>query len=186
MDRAFELLERIGTLLRTDERAAGLPHGLQPVHLQALRYLGRCNRYSDSPAAVAEYLGLTKGTVSQTLKLLEERGLVEKSSDAEDGRRVHLRLTGEGRKLLRGATPPSLLAAAGAALPAADRARLEQGLEALLRALQRENGGQAFGLCGTCRHFQPGPDGARCGLTREPLSERDAGLLCREHAPPAP
>lgn len=181
MDRAFELLERISTLLRTGARAAGQPHGLQPVHLQALRYLGRCNRYSDSPAAVTEYLGLTKGTVSQTLNVLEERGLVEKSSDPDDGRRVHLRLTAQGRKLLRAAATPAALLSAGAALAPGDRARLEAGLEALLRALQVENGGQPFGLCRTCRHFQVEPGGARCGLTREPLSERDAGLLCREH-----
>lgn len=67
VDRLYALLERIGNLLRAEERAAGLRHGPQPVHLQALRYVQSCNRYSNTPAALTEYLGLTKGTVSQTL-----------------------------------------------------------------------------------------------------------------------
>ena len=45
------------------------------MHLQALIYLSKANRYSNTPQALADYLGLTKGTVSQTLLLLDRRGL---------------------------------------------------------------------------------------------------------------
>ena len=33
----------------------------------------KANRYSNTPQALADYLGLTKGTVSQTLLLLDRR-----------------------------------------------------------------------------------------------------------------
>ncbi|MFN2812475.1 MarR family winged helix-turn-helix transcriptional regulator, partial [Escherichia coli] len=74
--------------------------------LSALHYLARCNRYSDTPLGVTEYLGLTKGTVSQSLKVLEGRGLISKLPDARDRRSVHLRLTDAGRALIEAVIPP--------------------------------------------------------------------------------
>lgn len=180
-DLLYVLLERLGNLLRTEERAAGLPHGLQPVHLQALRYLQACNRYSNTPATLTEYLGLTKGTVSQTLLLLEEKGLLRKEADTEDRRVIHLLLTEAGRAVLKEALPPALFKRALTGLPG-DGAALEAALTELLSSLQAANDQRSFGVCGTCRHFQREGSGRfRCGLTREPLSREDSQLLCREH-----
>jgi DNA-binding MarR family transcriptional regulator len=181
VDRLYALLERIGNLLRTEERAAGLRHGLQPVHLQALRYVQSCNRYSNTPAALTEYLGLTKGTVSQTLLLLEEKGLLRKEASTEDRRVVHLFLTDAGRAVLDEALPPALFTQVLGGLPEGGRG-LEEALTGLLRSLQGANAQRSFGACATCRHFRKeGPGRFRCGLTQEPLSREDSLLLCREH-----
>ncbi|WP_163997093.1 MarR family winged helix-turn-helix transcriptional regulator [Pyxidicoccus caerfyrddinensis] len=181
VDRLYSLLERLGNLLRTEERAAGLRHGLQPVHLQALRYLQSCNRYSNTPAALTEYLGLTKGTVSQTLLLLEEKGLLRKEADTEDRRVVHLHLTDAGRTVLKEAIPPALFKQALAGLPGGGEA-LEEALTGLLRGVQAANAQRSFGACSTCKHFRrEGPGRFRCGMTQEPLSREDSVLLCREH-----
>lgn len=178
-ERAHELIERLASVLRAEARSDG---GLQPVHLQALTYLARCNRYSDTPGALTEYLGLTKGTVSQTLNVLEREELIAREEDAADRRRVRLALTPAGRARVRAAAPPPVLREALAALEGERAERLARELEDLLRALQRVRGGRTFGVCGTCRHFAPQGGGrGRCGLTGEPLSERDAGKLCREH-----
>ena len=67
----FYTVERLSELLKVDSRQAGVEQGLQPVQVEVLHYLSICNKYSDTPMAVTEYLGLTKGTVSQTLKVLE-------------------------------------------------------------------------------------------------------------------
>ncbi|GAB4115830.1 MAG: MarR family transcriptional regulator [Acidobacteriota bacterium] len=183
--RIRELLERINHLLRAEERHSG--GGLQFVHLQILDYLGRCNRYSDTPAAVADYLGLTRGTVSQSLIRLESRGLIVKITDLRDGRRVHLHLTPSGRKVADSARREQLLDRALRSLPPEFAPHLEHSLTRLLVELQRCHGGVAFGVCRTCRHFQTDPGGAghRCGLTGEALSEPDSHLLCREHQPAA-
>ncbi len=181
--RVRELLERINHLLRAEERHAG--GGLQFVHLQILDYLARCNRYSDTPAAVADYLGLTRGTVSQSLIRLESRGLIDKTTDSRDGRRVHLQLTPSGRELAASARREQLLGRALAGLPAEFRSHLESSLTLLLAELQRRHGGVAFGVCRTCRYFQSEPAGTghRCGLTGESLSDDDSARICREHQP---
>ncbi|MFT7463517.1 MAG: MarR family transcriptional repressor of emrRAB [Pseudohongiellaceae bacterium] len=177
--RTYELLERLGNLLRAEERRAGQEHGLQPVHLHALSYLARCNRYSDSPAGVTTYLGVTKGTASQTLRRLQEKGLVRSKPDRDDGRRLRLALTAKGHRVLGATVPPPAFRMALDGLP---QAQGEAALEELLRRLQRENDSRSFGVCRTCRYHVIKGTQAECGLTDEPLSATDAGLICREHA----
>lgn len=178
----YEYVERIANLMRTSVRKSGITNGLQPVHMEALHYLSRCNRYSNTPVAVADFLGLTKGTVSQTLRLLEADGLLQKEADTQDRRVIRLSLTPAGRQVLAEAIPPPLLDAALAEIPAAEQEQLQQSVALLLRALQHANRLKTFGACKTCCHHQHIADNQRlCGLTREVLSHADAELICREH-----
>jgi DNA-binding MarR family transcriptional regulator len=179
-DSIFHLIERLGSLLRSEQRRLGAPHSLEPVHLQALAYLLRANRYSDTPIGVAEFLGLTKGNVSQRLMALERAGLLSRHPDADDGRVVHLAPTARARALLRALMPPpgwrTALRTAGI-----DEAALESALAALLAGLQRANARRTFGQCRTCRFLRRENGGFVCGLTSEPLTASDTELLCREH-----
>lgn len=170
------LLERIGNLLRERARSIATREGLKLAQLDALVYLSRANRYSNTTTAVVEYLGATKGTVSQTLSTLERKGLIRRVPDEADGRVSHCRLTNDGRRIAHDAFPSELLVGP-------DRPQLEEELVALLRDLQRLNGGHSFGVCATCVHFTPAGRGHRCGLTNEPLTIADSRLLCREHEP---
>lgn len=181
----LELLERISNLLRTEARGAATRAGLQPVQLEVLEYLGRCNRYSDTPAGVAEFLGLTRGTVSQSILRLEDKGLIARAADPSDGRISHLELTVEGRKLAGGAWRRALEGAVGNTEDG--ESSLEGKLEAVLRSLQRANDHRSFGVCHSCRFFQrEGPRSFRCGLTLERLSADDTRRVCREHEYAAP
>ena len=62
-------LERLARIMRAREHEGGL----NPAQWEALRYLSRANRFSDSPGALTRYLGATKGTISQTLMALERK-----------------------------------------------------------------------------------------------------------------
>ena len=180
------LLERLTNLLRAEQRQAGMHDALQPVHLTSLLYLSRANRYSDTPAGVTEYLGATKGTVSQSLVVLERKGLVAKRSDERDRRVIHLELTNEGRRLLAYRWPAHRLREALAELSEAQRGRFEDALRDLLTSLQRSHGSRSFGVCHTCSLFERLRDGRfRCGLTEEPLEETQTEKICREHQPAA-
>lgn len=178
----FDLFERLSSLMRIWHREQPLLADLQPVQLSALQYLARCNHYSDTPLAVTEYLGLTKGTVSQSLKALEGKGLIAKRQDQKDKRSVHLELTPSARELLAAVTPPAFLVEAAAAM-GQEAAELERLLGALLRSIQRQNDVPGFGLCKSCRYHQQRDGEPFCGLTQEPLGRSSIELICREHAP---
>lgn len=173
-----DLFERIANLLRSASRDTA--DGLQPVQVQVLQYLDRCNRYSDGPAAVAEFLGITKGTASQTINVLQRRDLIDRQLDRGDKRRVHLRLTHQGAQIAEAASSPTLLGQALAELPGGPTAAKDM-LAQVLTLMQRQDGLRGFGVCATCRHFRRSPSGDTCGLTAEPLSASDAELLCREY-----
>ncbi len=174
------LLERLSTLINQTVRDDAARHGLLPIHLLVLGYLGRANRYSDLPIAIAEYFGLTRGTVSQTIAVLERRGLLTKAADARHGRRVHLQLTPQATQLMQDTWMQRLdeaLQTGPTDAPAA-----EQALRGVLTQLQRLNHQRPFGVCQQCAHFQAGESAssAHCGLTGEPLNGDQPERICRE------
>ena len=180
-----DLFERLNNLLRMEVRSFGLKYGLQPIQIEALTYLTRCNRYSDTPQAVTEYLGLTKGTVSQSLKVLEQKGLLRKQQDTEDKRITHLAVTAKGRKLIEQAFPAKSLDAALAKTSSLQGQKLEETLRSLLHEMQQQHGRKTFAACHTCRFNEHHEKGYVCGLTKEALSGRDIQLICREHEYPS-
>lgn len=178
---AAYLVDRLDRLSRAGEAAGEL----NPAQWEALRFIARANRFSRTPAALAEYLGATRGTISQTLITLELKGHVTREPSERDRRSIDLGLTARGEQAL--ANDPLRELAAG--LAASDTIRLE-GVVATLRgalsALIMRNGGRSFGACHTCRHFRRGEGRSarqphRCGLLDEPLSDADSVAICVEH-----
>lgn len=181
-----DLLGSLCRLMRAEQRACGEGE-LQPVHLEALGYLARANRYSNTPQALTEYLGATKGTVSQSLLLLHRRGLIEREADLKDRRIVRLRLSAAGRKLVTGTARAGRWTAALNSISPRQQQDAQEALEALLRQLQLARGGRTFGLCHGCLHFrQEAQNRFRCNLTGEALTSADARKICREHESPQP
>ncbi|MBL8688326.1 MAG: MarR family transcriptional regulator, partial [Rhodospirillaceae bacterium] len=180
--RISELVEQLGRFADAMQRA----RGLAPAQWEVLRYLGRANRYSRQPGALAAFLGTTKGTVSQTVIALERKGLIERTGNPRDRRSVHLTLTPAGQAMLND-DPLAEIAAAAATLRRATATNLATDLADLLLSLQRRAGRRSFGICATCRFFRRnaaereagGPH--RCGLTQEPLGDADIVRICVEH-----
>lgn len=176
-------LERLARVMRAREH----DDGLNPAQREALRYLARANRFSNTPGALTRYLGATKGTISQTVMALERKGLIAKA--ARDARKsVRLTLTEKGREAL--AHDPWIeLASAVEDLGGKTRRRMQRGLEELLAREVKRGGLQGFGMCSGCRFFrEKGRDGDAggphlCMLFEAPLSPEDAGRICIEHAP---
>ncbi|GJL81318.1 MAG: transcriptional regulator [marine bacterium B5-7] len=182
MDTILELLKRLGVLTQAENRQIAGLEGLQPVHLDVLRYLTRCNRYSNTPAAVGQYLNTTKGTVSQSINVLEREKLISKYPDANDGRVVRLRLLKKGLRLLDRPAHKSSIVAAISDLGKKEQDGLEKGLAELLRRAQRRNDSKSFGICHTCRFFHTlGKSEFQCGITQERLTREDSHLICVEH-----
>lgn len=178
-----ELLERLATLSRAERRAAGAELGLNAAQLDALSYLERCNKYSDTPAALADFLCSSRGTVSQTLLALERKGFLTKTPDTADRRSVHCALTSKGRAALAIAAARDPVARGLEQLEKAEQARLASLLLPVLRSAQEAHGRLTFGVCRTCAHFRRRGRRYRCGLTGEPLTAADSERICREHEP---
>jgi DNA-binding MarR family transcriptional regulator len=154
-----------------------------------VRYLDRANRFSNSPGALASYLGATKGTVSQTLITLERKGLIRKEARPGERRSLSLWLTPRGREKLK-RDPWQELTGDIAGLGPGSHRHLARSLAGLLQGTLRRRSHLTFGQCRTCRHF--GAHRAlretdaphRCLLLNLPLMEADSFKICVEHEPP--
>jgi DNA-binding MarR family transcriptional regulator len=166
-------LERLSSMHRNLMRKFAADEELQLVHVEILQYLSVCNRYSDTTQAISEYLGQTKGSISQSLAHLEENGFVKRSQDKNDRRIFHLALLPSGHSVAK-------RLAANIKLDGTDQ--LEPALMELLRSIQKRNGLKGFGVCHSCQFNQnPGKNQFVCGLTNEKLSLEDIKKICKEH-----
>ena len=180
----FEVIECMAILIRSEERKRCAELKLQLVHFQILEYLSLCNKYSDTPAAIANYLGMTRGTVSQTLIILEKRAYIKKNQDHLDKRVYHIQLLGKGRSILNKAKPTELFKKAATILQANSSILTENEIfTEALRALQKANNSNSFGVCKTCKNFSRKSHGFFCELTEEKLTKSDSNKICQEHIP---
>ena len=182
----LDLVERLSHLIRAEMRRIGSAESLQPVHMQALLFLNQANRFSNTPQALAEYLGLTKGTVSQSLLLLDRRGLLERYQDEVDKRVVRLRLSAQGEEFLNDAQPAALWQMATRNISANRIRNSVSALRETLYILQTSNSGRTFGVCHTCTYCQRKSQRIHhCALFGERLSGPETRKICREHTPKA-
>lgn len=168
--------ELIGRLARLD--AAGSWGGdLNPTQRAALIYLAHANSFSRSPSHVAAYLGTTRGTTSQSLKSLSQKGYVEETRSTQDKRVISYDLTPKGHEI---ATSTSPLEDVLTSLGADDSLVLQDLLTRALRNALERNGNQEFGACRTCIHHKRTAEGAFCALLNTNLSTDEANQICAE------
>lgn len=179
----LRLFERISILLEAEERKGCTARGLKLVHARILDYLANCSSHSDTPLAVAEYLGLTKGTVSQSISVLERKGYLHKTPDSHDGRVIHLSLSVMGRQLLAELKPMNIFAQAEQMLSNQRVNTVGEALNAVLLALQEASQVKSFGVCSSCTHFIEQENHHHCTLAQIPVSQDDADRICRHHQP---
>jgi len=179
------LIERLANLLASEARQQAYQLHLQPVQIDVLVYLNQCNRFSDTPLTVAEYLRLTKGTVSKSITELHKKGYVEKHKDLDDGRIQHLKLSPSGVDLVSKIEPSVMLSNYLKGLVPEEIEAIDQTLTKLLSGVQKHHANRAFGVCSGCRfHVTKTPEYSFCELTKEPLKSQEWQLICREFDKP--
>jgi DNA-binding MarR family transcriptional regulator len=93
------LLKRLGYAVKERAAEAYEQTGLHPYHHAILLVLDEGSR--ETQGAIADTLGYDRGQLVGLLDELEERGLVERRRDPNDRRRHLVRLTPDGKKMLR-------------------------------------------------------------------------------------
>ena len=177
--RIVELVDRLGRITHSLQFA----EGLNPAQWIALRYISRANRHSCTPGALAGYMNCTRGTVSQTLKTLQDKGLVERRQRSGDRRGVRITLTIDGREVVK-RDPLGTISEAVSPCTEAERASFVRDLEHLLDIVQLRHSLAEFGPCPDCTHLMPDADDPvdpsrnRCAVTGETIGPAELGSIC--------
>lgn len=179
-----ELTLQLAELLMHEMHRFAALHRMDIVHLRALLFLDRANRYSNTLAGLADYLGLTKGTVSKSVAWLEQGGHLRRTPDSQDRRVHHLALTDSGIEVVERLLAHLRLGDIARCMGMPQTQQATQMLRHVLSTCQRLNQRRSFGICRGCRHHRRTPKGGFCELTQEPLDEDQSERLCREFASP--
>lgn len=165
-------LERLSSLYKNQMRQAANAEGVPLVHLEIMQYLAMCNRFSNTAQALSDYLGQTKGSISQSLKVLEKAQVVVRQPSAKDKRAFHLSLTETGQA--------SLARMQNQFMP--DISGDDEALKQILKHWQSHVGQAGFGQCRTCKYNQANKDDTYyCQLVQTELTNEDVSKLCKEH-----
>lgn len=150
---------------------------LNPAQISALEYLSCANRFSRAPSQVADYLGTTRGTTSQTLKALMRKGYVFETRSDVDKRSIRYDLTKTGKAMVE---RTAALAVAIDTLPADCKTDLAEALATVMKFRLAARGGRAFGVCRGCAYYRTTGDRAFCALLSIPLAPEEGDQLCHE------
>jgi DNA-binding MarR family transcriptional regulator len=184
--RILEGLERISTVLKTDDWARARSAGITPTQLAILTALeGRPGGLVVKE--LSALLGVSQPTVTDSILALERKALIEKRSDAADGRSVRIVMTAAGRTAVTLSTSnPGAVGEATAALDEADQENLLVLLVSVIRQLQEHDAIPIQRMCVSCRHFRPNAhaDAAKphhCTFVNAAFGQQDLRIDCREH-----
>jgi len=172
--RISELLDRLARLNQSELWI----NDLNPAQVAALKYLVAANRFSRAPSHVADYLGATRGTVSQSLKTLARKGFITQIRSLTDKRAVRYDVTENGHAVLAGDTS---LEQAIVQLNENERAHIALLLSNVLHSTLGARGGRSFGICKSCEYHENSAERPYCRLLNVELAKEESDLICHEH-----
>jgi DNA-binding MarR family transcriptional regulator len=181
-------LAKIGIALKQHAWAEAGGRGLTPTQGQVLALL-RANPNGLRLRALAEQLGVSAATTSDSVAALHRKSLVAKEGTASDGRAVIVVLTPTGsREAAAAAAWPDFLLEAVGELSAAEQATFLRALVAMIRTLQEKGRIPVARMCVSCRFFQPfrHDNPARphhCAFVDAPFGDGELRLDCPDHSP---
>jgi DNA-binding MarR family transcriptional regulator len=175
-----DLLLQLGRSAYADCAASGLTQ----AQWIAIRFFSRANRFSRTISGFAQYHATTRGTASQTVKILVEKGYLVRTPSEKDARSVLFDLTAQARRKLRD-DPLEAIAQVAGRLETDERNRMTDSLRSMLADLRQGCRQPDSGICRLCGHLDrgDGDQGARCRLMQEPLAVAEFNELCIRYQP---
>lgn len=177
-------LHKIGLAMKQQAWQQANEEGLSATQGQILAALETHGALTGSE--LSQRLGVTLPTISDSVRVLVEKGLLVKSPDPRHPRASLLTPTNKGAKLgSRARSWPEFMAAAVTELSDVEQRAFFSGVVKMIRSLQDRGLIPVAGMCVTCVHFRPnvrpGATPHHCALVDAPLATEQVRLDCPEH-----
>jgi DNA-binding MarR family transcriptional regulator len=176
-------LERIAEAFRVLLWQESKANRLTPLQVQLLIHCAHHSVQQNKVSSLTRAFNMTKGTVSEAVKTLVEKGYLQRESDPADGRAVAFWPTAAGaalaQQVARFAGP---LHGALSELTAHQQGVLLESLLELIAKLQRAGIISLNRMCFSCRYYEKKADGHYCHLLQAQLSDAELRIDCPEHA----
>lgn len=177
-------LERIAQSFRVLLWQESKALSLSPIQIQVLIFLLSHSEHKRKVSYLAEEFDLTKATLSDTIKTLEQKGLITKIYDPKDTRSYVIHLTETGRNLAyKTAFFANEIRTPIEQLPEASKEDLLQNLLHIISHLHQVGVITLQRMCFNCVYYLPasGENLPYCKLLNQSLLIKDLRIDCPEH-----
>ncbi len=176
-------LERLAQVFRVLVWEQAKVLGLSPIQIQLMIFIKYHPEGQTTISYLAKEFNLTKPTVSDAVKVLEEKKLIKKYTSGEDTRSYTIRLTASGNKMVAEtenfADPIRQLVAQSKSI---HQTELWQGIYELIRGLNQQGIISVQRTCTTCKHYAFKNNLPYCSLLEQKLLPKDIRIDCEEFA----
>ncbi len=175
-------LERISEAFRVLLWNESKENTLSPIQIQILIFLLFHSQEKCKVSYLAQEFNMTKATISDSVKLLLQKGLIEKFDDPIDTRSYIIGLTNEGKQTAEKSA--NFAFAIEKPLDTLNEAQKEAMLSGLLKLIYELNQAGIITMqrmCFTCTHYRYESGNHFCKLLQSPLKATEIRVDCAEH-----
>lgn len=175
-------LERVSEAFRVLLWNESKEFALSPIQVQILIFLLFHEREKCKVSYLADEFNMTKATISDSVKVLLQKKLVDKMQDEVDTRSFTIGLTPKGKEI---AKKSSLFTGQFEKplnqLTLSQKEIMLNGLLRLIYDLNRAGVITVQRMCFTCNHYQVTGSKQYCTLLQATLQDKDLRVDCPEH-----
>ncbi|MCZ2128637.1 MAG: MarR family winged helix-turn-helix transcriptional regulator [Bacteroidia bacterium] len=177
-------LERISQAFRVLLWQESKEFSLSPIQVQVLIFLLYHSDEKRKVSYLADEFNMTKATISDTIKTLEQKNLITKEYEQQDTRSYIINLTKKGKDI---ADKTSLFTKEIRTpidkLHRDDKENLLLSLLNIIRHLNKSEVITIQRMCMSCSYYQPSDKGQKhfCKLLNQNLHVKDLRIDCPEH-----
>ncbi len=175
-------LERISEAYRVLLWNESKENALSPIQIQVLIFLLFHTKEQCKVSYLAQEFNMTKATISDSVKLLLQKGLIQKFDDPIDTRSYIIGLTDEGKLTAKkSANFAFSIEKPLGSLTNEQKETILSGLLKLIYELNRAGIITIQRMCFTCSHYQNNNGKHYCKLLQSKLVTMDLRVDCPEH-----
>jgi DNA-binding MarR family transcriptional regulator len=177
-------LERVSQAFRVLLWNESKEFSLSPIQVQVIIFLLHHSREKRKVSYLSAEFNMTKATISDTIKTLDEKSLIKKEYEPHDTRSYIIHLTKKGKEI---AEKTSLFSKQIQVpidnLNSADKTNLLLSLLDIIRHLNKSGVITIQRMCFTCHFYQSKNNGQEhfCGLLNQKLTDSELRIDCTEH-----
>jgi DNA-binding MarR family transcriptional regulator len=175
-------LERISEAFRVLLWQQSKEFGLSPIQIQLLIFINLHPQDYCKVSYLAQEFNMTKATISDAVKSLEQKQLIEKIVDQADSRSYSIKLTFEGSEIAKKLQLfANTLKSPIEKMPSSQKNELWQSLMAMIISLQKAEVITLQRMCFNCANYQHKNNSHFCNLLQKTLQNEEIRIDCAEH-----
>ena len=177
--------DKLADAFKTMQWASQKENGFSPLQQKLLFFIAYHGPTENTVSQLVKEFQVTKATISDCIKTLEQRKLLTKVLNHKDNRRFHIALTEKGKEVVAQLTEPATpVYNALETESSEDLKQLYTSLFSILSKLKKENTVALSRSCLDCKAYRSdGINHAFCMQLRTQLHPENRRIDCPKHQP---